>query len=197
MKKLMILAMLLATPAAFGQAAKKLSAGVYAHFETSMGNFTCELFDKQAPNTVGSFTGLAEGTKEWKDPKTGQPVKGKPFYDGLTFHRIIDGFMIQGGDPQGNGTGNPGFFIRDEVNSQKHDREGRLAMAKTSAPNSQGSQFYITLAAQPFLDKDYTVFGQVVDGMQVVKAIGNVKTGAQDRPLTPVVIKKVTIERVK
>jgi cyclophilin family peptidyl-prolyl cis-trans isomerase len=168
-----------------------------AHFETSMGNFTAILYEKEAPNTVANFVGLAEGTKPFKDPRTGQQVKGKPFYDGLTFHRIVDGFIIQGGDPLGNGTGTPGFTIKDEVNSHKHDRAGVLAMAKTSQPNSQGSQFYITLTPQSQLDRDYTVFGQIVEGMEVVRAIGKVKTSAQDRPLTSVVIKKVTIEKRK
>jgi peptidyl-prolyl cis-trans isomerase A (cyclophilin A) len=196
-RKFLVLAMLVVAPALFAQEKKKLSPGTYVHFETSMGNFTAVLYDKEAPRTVANFVGLAEGTKDWKDPRTGQTVKGKHFYDGLTFHRVIDTFMIQGGDPLGNGTGNPGFTINDEVNVHKHDREGVVAMAKTSAPNTNSCQFYITLGPQPFLDKDYTVFGQIVEGMDVVKAIGKVQKGAQDRPLTPVVMKKVTIERVK
>jgi peptidyl-prolyl cis-trans isomerase A (cyclophilin A) len=196
MKKFLIFAMLLAVSAAFAQEKPKLKPGVYAHFETSMGNFTAELFEKDAPITVANFVGLAEGTKEWKDPKTGATMKGKHFYDGLTFHRIIDGFMIQGGDPLGTGTGGPGFTIKDEV-KLKHDQPGRLAMAKTSAPNTNSSQFYITVVPTPFLDKDYTVFGQVTTGMDVVNKISKVKTGANDRPVTPVVINKVAIERVK
>jgi len=162
-----------------------------------MGNVTAELFEKDAPVTVENFIGLAEGTKEWKDPKTGAAVKGKPLYDGLIFHRVIDGFMIQGGDPAGNGTGGPGYKIKDEI-KLKHDREGTLAMAN-AGPNSAGSQFYVTVAPQPALDNAhaYTVFGHVISGMDVVKAIGKVKTGPNDRPVTPVVIKKVTIERVK
>ena len=197
MKKWLILTMLLVVPAAFAQEKAKLSPGVYATFETSMGNFTAELFEKDAPVTVANFIGLAEGTKEWKDPKTGATMKGKPLYNGLIFHRIIDGFMIQGGDPLGTGTGGPGYKIKDEI-KLKHDREGTLAMAN-SGPNSAGSQFYVTVAPQPGLDRQnaYTVFGHVVSGMDVVKAIGKVRTGAGDRPVTPVVIKKVSIERVK
>lgn len=197
MKKSLIFAMLLAVPAAFAQEKPKLNPGVYANFETSMGNFTCELFEKDAPITVANFIGLASGTKDWKDPKTGNTVKGKPLYDGLIFHRIIDGFMIQGGDPAGNGTGGPGFAIKDEI-KLKHEKAGTLAMAN-AGPNSAGSQFYVTVAPQPGLDQAhaYTVFGQVVSGLDVVIAIGKVKTGAGDRPVTPVVIKKVSIERVK
>lgn len=197
MKKMLIFAMLLAVPALFAQEKPKLNPGVYANFETSMGNFKCELFEKDAPITVANFIGLADGTKEWKDPKTGASMKGKHFYDGLIFHRIIDGFMIQGGDPLGTGTGGPGYAIKDEI-KLKHDKEGTLAMAN-AGPNTAGSQFYVTVAPQPGLDSAhaYTVFGQVVSGMDVVKAIGKVKTGAQDRPITPVTIKKITIERVK
>jgi peptidyl-prolyl cis-trans isomerase A (cyclophilin A) len=195
MKKLLLLALMATAATAFAQETK-LNPGVYAHFETSMGNFTAELYEKDAPITVANFIGLADGTKEWKDPKTGQAVKGKHFYDGLIFHRVIDGFMIQGGDPLGNGTGGPGFRIKDEI-KLKHDREGTLAMAN-SGPNSAGSQFYITVAPQPGLDaqRAYTVFGQVISGVEVVKAIGKVKT-SNDRPVTPVTIKRVTIERVK
>jgi peptidyl-prolyl cis-trans isomerase A (cyclophilin A) len=197
MKISLIFAMLLTVPAAFAQEKPKLNPGVYANFETSMGNFTCELFEKDAPITVANFIGLAEGTKEWRDPKTGTTMKGKPLYNGLIFHRIIDGFMIQGGDPAGNGTGGPGFAIKDEI-KLKHDKAGTLAMANAGA-NTAGSQFYVTVAPQPGLDSQraYTVFGQVVSGLDVVLAIGKVKTGAGDRPVTPVVIKKVSIERVK
>jgi peptidyl-prolyl cis-trans isomerase A (cyclophilin A) len=164
-----------------------------------MGNFTAELNEKAAPITVANFAGLAGGTKEWTDPKTGQKMK-KPYYDGLTFHRIIDGFMIQGGDPLGMGTGGPGFTIQDELNNLRHDKPGVMAMARTSAPNSAGSQFYITVAAPTFLDGQsppYVVFGQVIEGVDVVLKIGKAPTGAQDRPLQPVTMKKVTIERVK
>ena len=196
-KTLVMCTMLLAVPsAALAQGTPK-KPGVYATFQTSMGNFTAELFEKDAPITVENFVGLAEGTKEWKDPKTGAMMKGKPLYDGLIFHRVIDGFMIQGGDPLGSGAGGPGFKIKDEI-KLKHDNEGTLAMAN-SGPNSAGSQFYVTVAPQPGLDTAhaYTVFGHVISGIDVVKSIGKVKTGAGDRPVTPVVIKKISIERVK
>jgi peptidyl-prolyl cis-trans isomerase A (cyclophilin A) len=177
----------------------KLKPGLYAHFETSLGDFTAELNEKEAPITVASFAGLADGEKEWTHPKTGQKLK-KPYYDGLIFHRIIDGFMIQGGDPLGMGTGGPGFTIQDEYNNLKHDKVGTLAMARTSQPNSAGSQFYITVAATPFLDGQrppYVVFGQVVEGLDVVLKLGKVPTGPGDRPLDPPVIKRIRTERVK
>jgi peptidyl-prolyl cis-trans isomerase A (cyclophilin A) len=164
-----------------------------------MGNFTAELNEKQAPITVAHFAGLASGTIEWTDSKTGQKQK-KPYYDGLIFHRVIDNFMIQGGDPLGTGTGGPGFTIKDELNSLKHDKAGVLAMARTSRPNSAGSQFYITVTATPFLDGQqppYVVFGQVVEGVDIVQKIGKTSTDANDRPRTPVVINKVSIERLQ
>lgn len=176
-----------------------LKPGLYAHFETNLGNFTAELNEKEAPITVANFAGLAGGTVEWTDPKTGNKEK-KPYYNGLIFHRIIDGFMIQGGDPLGTGTGGPGFTIKDEYNNLKHNQVGTLAMARTGAPNSAGSQFYITVAPTPFLDGQnppYVVFGQVVEGIDVVVKIGKVPTAPGDRPLQPVVIKTLKIERVK
>ena len=198
MKKLMIFALLLVVPAAFAQEKKKLNPGVYAVFETSMGNFTCELFQRQAPETVSNFMGLAEGTKEYKDPRTGQATNGKSYYNGTTFHRVIDGFMIQGGDPTGTGTGGPGYTIRDEfARDLKHSREGRLSMANTGRPNSGGAQFFITLGPTSHLDNIHTIFGQVVDGMDVVRKIGKVQTTKPgDKPVTPVVIKTIKIERI-
>ena len=211
MRKFFIFALLLAAPAILAQGKKaeqkaeqksKLKAGVYAHFETSMGAFTCELYERQAPVTVANFIGLAEGTKEYKDPRTGRPTKGKPWYDNTTFHRIVDGFMIQGGDPLGNGTGEPGYIFQNETSRElKHDREGRLSMANRG-PNTNGAQFFITLAPKDYLDGGYTIFGQVVEGMDVVKKIGKVPVeagpgGEKSKPLTPVTLKKVTIERVK
>src|SRR5262252_3066250 len=123
--------------------ASNLKPGLYAHFQTNMGNFTAELNEKEAPLTSANFAGLASGEKEWTDPRTGQKVK-KPFFNGLTFHRIIEGFMIQGGDPLASGQGGPGFTIKDERNNLKHDGAGVLAMARTPFPDSAGSQFYIT-----------------------------------------------------
>jgi len=166
----------------------------YAHFETSLGNFTVELFDAKTPNTVANFVGLAEGTKEWTHPKT-KEKHTKPYYDGIIFHRVINGFMIQGGDPLGQGTGGPGFNFADEFHPKaRHDKAGILSMAN-SGPNTNGSQFFITLGPTPHLDNRHSVFGEVVDGIDVVKKIGAVPTGRQDRPVTPVVINKVTIER--
>src|SRR5205823_7789884 len=134
------------------------------------GNFTVRLFEEEAPNTVANFAGLAEGTKEWTDPKGAGKVK-KPYYDGLIFHRVIDGFMIQGGDPLGTGTGGPGFKFADEFSPKlRHSKPGLLSMAN-SGPNTNGGQFFITLAATPWLDNRHSIFGEVVDGMDVVQKI--------------------------
>jgi peptidyl-prolyl cis-trans isomerase A (cyclophilin A) len=172
-----------------------MEPGIYAKFDTTEGSFTVRLFDKEAPKTVENFVGLAEGTKEWKHPGTGER-KTSPYYDGIIFHRIIDGFMIQGGDPLGQGTGGPGFTFADEFHpSRRHDRAGILSMAN-AGPNTNGSQFFITLGPTPHLDNRHSVFGEVVSGLDVVKKIGSVATGRQDRPVTPVVMNKVTIERV-
>jgi peptidyl-prolyl cis-trans isomerase A (cyclophilin A) len=169
--------------------------GVYAHFSTTDGDFVVRLFDKEAPKTVENFVGLAEGTKPWTDPKTNQQVT-RPFYDGLIFHRVIDGFVIQGGCPMGNGMGGPGYRFPDEFGKGlKHDRVGILSMAN-AGPNTNGSQFFITLGPTPHLDNRHAVFGEVVEGIDVVKKIGKVATGRQDRPVNDVVMKKVTIERV-
>lgn len=174
----------------------KLPAGLYAVFETSTGTIICQLFEKEAPQTVANFIGLAEGTKEWTDPRTGQKVK-KRFYDGLIFHRVIPEFMIQGGDPRGNGTGGPGYAFSDEFTpSLKHDRPGRLSMAN-AGPNTNGSQFFITEVPTPHLDNRHSIFGQVVEGMDVVKKIARVPKGPGDRPTTPVVMTTVTILRKK
>jgi peptidyl-prolyl cis-trans isomerase A (cyclophilin A) len=183
--------------ASAGQADKKdapkLAPGIYAHFVTSEGNFSVKFLETAAPKTVANFVGLAEGTI---DPLSGKPGKSKPYYNGLTFHRIIDGFMIQGGDPTGTGTGGPGYRFADEIDPKhKFDKAGILAMAN-AGPNTNGSQFFVTVAPYPSLPTNYTIFGEVVDGLDVVKKIGKVKTGANDRPLTPVVMKTVTIERV-
>lgn len=166
----------------------------YAHFDTTLGSFTIELFDQKAPNTVANFVGLAEGSKEWKHPRTGEKHQ-KAFYDGIVFHRVIEGFMIQGGDPLGQGHGGPGYQFADEFHPDlRHDRPGILSMAN-AGPNTNGSQFFITLGPTPHLDKRHSVFGAVVSGLDVVQAIGKTKTDKGDRPVTPVVINKVTIER--
>jgi peptidyl-prolyl cis-trans isomerase A (cyclophilin A) len=174
--------------------AKTLTAGTYAHFVTNHGDFTVRLMLDKAPKTVANFVGLAEGTL---DPATGKPGKSKPYYNGLTFHRIIDGFMIQGGDPTGTGTGGPGYRFADEIDkSRKFDKAGIMAMAN-AGPNTNGSQFFVTVAPYPQLPTNYTIFGEVVEGLSVVQKIGRVRTGANDKPVQPVVMKTVTIERVK
>ncbi|MBI3804067.1 MAG: peptidylprolyl isomerase [Nitrospirae bacterium] len=175
---------------------KKLPAGVYAVVETSQGTMTIQLFEKEAPKTVANFVGLAEGTKEWTDPKTKQKVK-RPLYDGLVFHRVIPGFMIQGGDPLGNGTGGPGYKFEDEFSPNlKFDQPGRLAMAN-SGPSTNGSQFFITDGTTDWLNNRHTIFGQVIEGQDVVKKIANTARDERDRPKTDVVIKKIQIVRSK
>jgi len=175
-------------------AGQKLPTGTYAVFETTQGRIVCRLFEKEAPQTVANFIGLAEGTKEWTDPSTGQKVK-RPLYDGLLFHRVIPDFMIQGGDPRGDGTGGPGYRFADEFSpTLKHDKPGRLSMAN-AGPNTNGSQFFITEKPTPWLDGRHTIFGEVVEGMDVVNKIARVPRGANDRPSTDVVMKKVTILR--
>lgn len=168
---------------------------IQAHFTTSEGSFTVRLFDEHAPNTVANFAGLAEGSKEFVDPKTGEKI-ARPFYDGLTFHRVIAGFMIQGGDPLGTGTGGPGYKFADEFHQElRHGKAGILSMAN-AGPGTNGSQFFITLAATPWLDNRHSVFGEVVDGMDVVEKIGHTKTSKpSDRPVIPITVKSVEIRR--
>jgi peptidyl-prolyl cis-trans isomerase A (cyclophilin A) len=166
-----------------------------AHFTTSEGSFTVRLFEEDVPNTVANFAGLAEGSKEFTDPKDGQKVK-RPFFDGLIFHRVIDGFMIQGGDPLGTGTGGPGYKFADEFSPKlRHSKAGILSMAN-AGPNTNGSQFFITLAATPWLDNKHSVFGEVVDGMDVVQKIGKTPTSKpNDKPVKPITIQSVKITR--
>ena len=181
---------------AFAADAAKKAPGTYAVFNTNMGTFTAKLFDKEAPNTVKNFVGLASGTKEWTDPKTGAKVK-KPFYNGLIFHRVINGFMIQGGCPLGQGIGGPGYKFADEFSPKlRHSKEGMLSMAN-SGPGTNGSQFFVTLGPTPHLDDKHSIFGEVVSGMDVVRKIGTTRTGAADRPVNDVVMKEVKIEEVK
>ena len=173
---------------------KKGPSNMIAVFNTNKGLFKIKLFADKAPKTVDNFVGLAEGTKEFTDPKTGKKVK-RPFYDGSIFHRVIDNFMIQGGDPLGTGTGGPGYKFEDEFNSElKHSKPGILSMAN-AGPNTNGSQFFVTVAATPWLDNRHTVFGEVIEGMDVVTAISKVKKGAQDRPSEEVIITSLKIER--
>jgi peptidyl-prolyl cis-trans isomerase A (cyclophilin A) len=173
-----------------------LQPGLYAIFNTNKGVITCQLFEKEAPKTVANFVGLADGTKEWTDPKTGKKVK-KNFYDGLIFHRVIPKFMIQGGDPEGTGRGGPGYKFEDEFTSgMQFDKPGILAMANAGA-NTNGSQFFITTVPTPWLNNKHTIFGQVTEGMDVIETIESVKKGPGDKPVEDVVIEKLEIKRVK
>lgn len=166
-------------PSSSTEPAKTAEKNRIAVFETSMGTFKVELFDDKAPKTAENFASLVN----------------KGFYNGLIFHRVIDKFMIQGGDPKGNGTGGPGYKIEDEFHPDlKHSTAGILSMAN-SGPNTGGSQFFITLDKTPWLDRKHAVFGKVIEGMDVVTAIGKVKTGAQDKPVEDVVIKTITIQQ--
>ena len=174
------LSVALAAPAARAQAPaqkEKKMTGTYATFKTSLGDIVVKLFPEKAPKTVENFVSLAEGTKEWKDPRSGQMVK-KPLYDGTVFHRVIPGFMIQGGDPLGTGTGGPGYKFADEIGPDNaFNRPGLLAMAN-SGPNTNGSQFFITEVPTPHLNRGHTIFGEVVKGQELIAKIaatGNAK----------------------
>ena len=170
-------------------------SGVYATFETSMGRIICRLFEKEAPKTVENFVALAEGRREFLDGSTGGKVT-RPFYNKLKFHRVIPEFMIQAGCPRGDGTGGPGYNFEDEFHPDlRHDRPGILSMAN-SGPNTNGSQFFITLVPTPWLDNRHSVFGRVVEGQDVAKRMSEAPRDAQDGPRTPVVLESVIIERV-
>ena len=170
--------------------------GTYATFETSEGNIVCRLFEKDAPKTVANFVELAEGKRDWTHPSTGKKSKDR-LYDGTIFHRVIPNFMVQGGDPQGTGTGGPGYQFEDETKGSPHrfDQPGKLAMAN-AGPNTNGSQFFITVAATTWLTGKHTIFGEVVEGQDVVNKITALPRGRNDRPSKDVVLKKVTIEKV-
>ena len=185
-----------AAPAAPAASAATYGPGVYAHITTNHGAMIARLFDKDAPRTVENFVGLAEGKKQWRNPRTKTMIR-RPYYNNLTFHRIIPGFMIQGGDPEGTGTGGPGFTFADEFNPKlRHSKAGILSMAN-SGPNTNGGQFFITVGPTPHLNDRHSVFGEVVEGMDVLMAIGKVPTSKPDsRPIKPVIIKSVRIERV-
>ena len=175
-------------------------ADLKATLKTNHGDIVLDLFPDHAPRTVENFVGLAEGTQEWTDPNTGQPGQGR-FYDGLGFHRVIDGFMIQGGCPLGTGTGGPGYQFDDEIHPElQFDRPYLLAMANAGKQNGRGtngSQFFITVGATSWLTGKHTIFGEVADqaGRDVVDAIAKVPTGAMDRPAEPVVIESVEVTR--
>lgn len=170
--------------------------GLYAVIYTSMGNIVCRLFEHEAPKAVANFRGLATGTKAWTDPRTGK-TRHTPLYSGTTFHRVIPDFMIQGGDPAGNGTGAPGYEFADEIDpNRKFERPGILAMAN-HGPNTNGSQFFITVGPAEHLNGGYTVFGEVVSGQDVADAISKVPRDSNDKPLAPVKIEAIAIRRVE
>lgn len=171
-----------------------LGKGLYAVFETSLGQIIARLEEEKVPETVKNFVGLATGEKEYVDPRSGSK-SNEPFYDGTIFHRIIRDFMIQGGDRLGRGVGGPGYRFKDEFHpSLKHTGPGILSMAN-AGPNTNGSQFFITLVPTPWLDGKHAVFGEVVKGQEVVQALGDVSTGPQDRPHEEVGIKTLRIIR--
>jgi peptidyl-prolyl cis-trans isomerase A (cyclophilin A) len=173
-----------------------LAPGTYAVFNTSAGKITVRLFESDAPVTVKNFIELAEGAREWTHPVTREKSKNK-LYDGTIFHRVIPDFMIQGGDPAGTGMGGPGYRFDDETKSSPHkfDKPGKLAMAN-AGPNTNGSQFFITVAPTTWLTGKHTIFGEVVEGQDVVVAISKVARNAQDKPHKAVTIDSLTIERV-
>jgi peptidyl-prolyl cis-trans isomerase A (cyclophilin A) len=185
------------TPVAQPEAAKPaLAPGLYATMTTTMGAIKLRLFENETPITVRNFVNLQLGRKAWKDPKTGQMVR-QPHYTGTTFHRVIPGFMIQGGDPAGNGTGDAGFTIKDEFTpALKFDRPGRLAMANIGQPNTGADQFFITVAPAAYLNGQHTIFGETVEGQDVVDRIVAVRKNSEDKPLRPVRITALTFERV-
>jgi peptidyl-prolyl cis-trans isomerase A (cyclophilin A) len=167
---------------------------LYATLHTSMGDIEVRLFPNQAPKTVANFVGLAEGSREWTDPRTKKPAD-RPLYNGTVFHRVIAGFMIQGGDPLGSGTGGPGYRFGDEIHPDlAFSRPYLLAMAN-AGPGTNGSQFFITVAPTTWLTGKHTIFGEVTTGRDVVDAISTTPTAAGDRPKTPVVLESVTVER--
>jgi len=173
-----------------------LEPGLYAVLKTSLGDLTIRLAEKKAPNTVANFVGLATGEKEFVDPATRQKAQ-RPFYDGTIFHRVIPGFMIQAGCPLGNGRGGPGYRFGDEFHPDlRHDGPGILSMAN-SGPNTNGSQFFITDGATPHLDGRHSVFGRVVQGLDLVTKIANVKRDRRDKPLEDVVLRQAVIQRVE
>ncbi len=183
-----------APSAAAHTVAAAVPTGPVVLFDTTMGRLTCQLFTDEAPVTSANFVGLATGTKPWTDPATHQPMKNKPFYNGTQFHRVIPGFMIQGGDPLGNGMGDAGFYIPDEVSpALRFDVPGRLAMAN-GGPNTNSSQFFVTEVPKPELNGHYSIFGQCdPHSVLIVASIARVERNPDDKPYTPVLINKVTV----
>lgn len=170
--------------------------GLYATLDTSMGKIVIRLFEKETPKTVANFVSLATGKKRWKDLTTGQDVVGKPFYDGIIFHRVIPNFMIQAGAQLARGARTAGNIPDEFSPALKYDRPGRVGMANIGQPNTGNTEFFIAHVPTPHLDGKHTIFGQVIEGQEVVVAIGNVPRDANDRPRSPVTINKITIERV-
>ena len=169
---------------------------LYATLKTNKGDIEVKLFANHAPKTVANFTGLADGTREWVDPRSGEKSNAR-LYDGTVFHRVISGFMIQGGDPLGTGTGGPGYRFPDEIHPElQFDRPYLLAMAN-AGPGTNGSQFFITVGPTPHLNRKHTIFGEVADGpsREVVDRIAATQTGGMDRPVEDVVIDTVEVER--
>ena len=168
---------------------------LYATLKTNRGDITLQLFPNHAPTTVQNFVGLADGSKEWRDPQSGD-TKTEPFYDGLTFHRVIDGFMIQGGCPTGTGTGGPGYQFKDEFHPELTFSKPYLLAMANAGPGTNGSQFFITVGPTPHLNMKHTIFGEVADqsSRDVVDAIASTTTDRGDRPSDPVVIESVTLE---
>jgi peptidyl-prolyl cis-trans isomerase A (cyclophilin A) len=164
-----------------------------ATLQTSLGDITITLHADRAPRTVENFIGLATGQREWTDPETGDTISGDPLYEDVLFHRVIEDFMIQTGDPTGTGRGGPGYTFDDEFHDDlRHDSAGVVSMAN-SGPDTNGSQFFITLSPQPQLDDRHSVFGQVTDGMDVVEQIGSVETDGNDRPVEGVYLESVSV----
>jgi peptidyl-prolyl cis-trans isomerase A (cyclophilin A) len=189
----LFLSVVLASSAFAKDATSKKSKDKIAIIETSEGKITVKLFEEKAPKTVGNFIGLATGKKEWTD-SNGKVVKHKPLYNGTIFHRVIDGFMIQGGDPRGNGTGGPGYQFEDEFTpTDSFDHPGILAMAN-AGPNTNGSQFFITVAETPFLNGKHTIFGEVTQGMDIVKKIAKSPKDGNDRPTKEIKIKAIKVK---
>ena len=192
MKRLSIFLLIWTAATSFAQTPRK--PGLYAVFNTAEGTFTAQLYEKETPNTVRTFVGLATGTQPWLDPETHKPVK-RPLYNNITFHRVTSD-MIQAGDPTGLGTHNCGFTIKDEfLPGLRFDRSGRLAMANTGTPDSGGCQFFVTVGPVPTWTSKYTIFGQVIEGENVVEKIDHAKA-RDEKPLEPVKLISVTIERV-
>ncbi len=175
-----------------------MATELFATLSTNHGDIRVQLFPDHAPKTVKNFVGLADGTGQWTDPKTGKAGEG-PLYAGTVFHRVISGFMIQGGDPLGTGTGGPGYRFNDEIHPELQFSKPYLLAMANAGPGTNGSQFFVTVAATPWLNAKHTIFGEVADqaSRAVIDAIGALPVGAMDRPVNDVVIEKVAIEQVE